>query len=116
MTKNMENWMEKFERSKDEQRERELNIKLEKLLNLLDEAYKDEDRIKFLEEIIKVYGELRTDACEYDEKDCVSKKKELAEIRFKIKKQEYMKEVESQSWNEYEQEEQMLDKEYDEER
>ena len=32
MTKNMENWMEKFERSKDEQRERELNIKLEEWL------------------------------------------------------------------------------------
>lgn len=55
----MENWLEKFEREKDEIREKELNMKLEKLLNLLDEAYKDKDRIKVLEETIKVYGELK---------------------------------------------------------
>ena len=112
----MENWMEKFERNKDEQRERELNIKLEELLNLLDEAYKDEDRIKVLEEIIKVYGKLRIDACDYDEKDFMRKKKELAEIKYTIKKQEYMKSSEFKSWNEYKEEEQIQDKEYDEER
>lgn len=103
----MDNWMEKFERSKDEQRERELNTKLEKLLELLDEAYRDKDRVKVLEKIIVVYGELRTDACDYDEKDYMSKKKELAEIRYKMKKQEHMESLESQSWNEYKDEEQI---------
>lgn len=99
--------MEKYERSKDAQRERELNTKLEKLLDLLDEAYRDKDRIKVLEEIIKVYGELRIDACDYDEKDYMAKKKELAEIRYKMKKQEHMESLESKSWNEYKEEEQI---------
>ena len=44
----MENWMEKFERKKDEQRERELNVKLDKLLDLLDEIQTNKDRIRFL--------------------------------------------------------------------
>ena len=101
----MDNWMEKFEKSKDELREKELNTKLEKLLDLLDEAYRDKDRVKVLEEIIKVYGELKTEACDYDEKDYMAKKKELAEIRYKIKKQEHMESLESQSWNEYRDEE-----------
>ena len=107
----MENWMEKFERSKDEQRERELNSKLEKLLDLFDEVYKEMDKIKVLEEILKVYGELKTDACDYDEKDYIAKKKKMIEIRDKIKKQEYMESLESQSWNEYKEEEQIEDDE-----
>ena len=101
----MNNWMEKFERSKDEQRERELNTKLEKLLDLLDEAYRDKDRVKILEKIIVVYEELSIDACEYDGNDYIAKKKELAEIRYKMKKQEHMETLESQSWNEYRDEE-----------
>lgn len=109
----MDNWMEKFERSKDELRERELNTKLEKLLDLLDEAYRDKDRVKVLEEIIVVYGELKSEACDYDENDYMAKKKELAEIRYKMKKQEHMESLESQSWNEYKDEEQI---EEDEER
>lgn len=103
----MDNWMRKFERSKEEKRERELNTKLEKLLELFDEAYREKDRIKVLEEIVKVYGELITDACDYDEKDYMAKKKELAEIRYKMKKQEHMESLESQSWNEYKEEEQI---------
>jgi len=86
------------------------------LLNLLDEAYKDKDRVKVLEEIVKVYGELKIDACDYDEKDYMVKKKELAEIRYKMKRQEHMESLESQSWNEYEDEEQIEDREDDEER
>ena len=82
----MVNWMEKFERSKDEVREKELNWKLEKLLSLLDEAYRDKDRIKVIENIIKVYDELKVEACDYDYNDYMSKKKELVEIRYKLKK------------------------------
>lgn len=107
----MNNWMEKFERSKDETRESELNMKLKKLLNLLDEAYKDKDRIKVIESIIEVYDALKIDACDYDYSDYMSKKKELAEIRYKLKKEQYMNSQESQSWNEYKEEEQIEDDE-----
>ena len=107
----MENWMEKYERGKDEQIERNLNTKLEKLLNLLDEAYNDEERARVLEEIIKVYRKLEFNIFEYDKRDYIDKEKQLAEIRYKIKRQEHIESIESQSWNDYEKEEMMEDDE-----
>lgn len=101
----MNNWMEKFERSKDEAKEEKLNGKLNKLLDLYDETYRDKDRIKIVEYIIKVYDELRIDACDFDYNDYINKKKELAEIRYKLKKKEHMESKESESWNEYRNEE-----------
>lgn len=105
--------MEKYERGKDEQIERNLNTKLEKLLNLLDEAYNDEERARVLEEIIKVYRKLEFNIFEYDKIDYIDKEKQLAEIRYKIKRQEHIESIEAQSWNDYEKEEMM---ENDEER
>lgn len=105
----MGNWMEKYERGKDEQIERNLNTKLEKLLNLLDEAYNDEERARVLEEIIKVYRKLEFNIFEYDKIDYIDKEKQLAEIRYKIKRQEHIESIESQSWNDYEKEEMMED-------
>ena len=105
----MENWMEKYERGKDEQIERNLNTKLEKLLNLLDEAHNDKERARVLEEIIKVYRELEFNIFEYDKRDYIDKEKQLAEIRYKIKRQEHIESIESQSWNDYEKEEMMED-------
>lgn len=107
----MGNWMEKYERGKDEQIERNLNTKLEKLLNLLDEAYNDEERARVLEEIIKVYRKLEFNIFEYDKIDYIDKEKQLAEIRYKIKRQEHIESIESQSWNDYEKEEMMEDDE-----
>lgn len=105
----MGNWMEKYERGKDEQIERNLNTKLEKLLNLLDEAYNDEERARVLEEIIKVYRKLEFNIFEYNKIDYIDKEKQLAEIRYKIKRQEHIESIESQSWNDYEKEEMMED-------
>ena len=101
----MENWIEKFERSKDEAREKELNRKLQKLLNLLDEVYRDKDRIKIIENIIGIYNELKIDVCDYDYNDYMNKKKELVEIIYKLKREEHMNSQESQSWNDYKNEE-----------
>ena len=110
----MENWMERFERRKDEAEEKELNGKLEKLLNLLDEAYRDKDRIKIIKKIIEVYDALRINACDYNEKDYIQKKKELAEIIYKIKRQEHMETAEYKSWKEYQEEEQICQREEEE--
>ena len=43
---------------------------------------------------------------EYDKKDMILKKKQLAELRFEIQKREHMESHESESWNEFEEEEQ----------
>lgn len=101
----MNNWMEKFERTKDEAREKELNRKLNKLLDLLDETYRDDDRIKVIDNIIKVYDLLRIDACDFDYNDYINKKKQLVELKYKIKKKEHMESKESKSWNEFRDEE-----------
>lgn len=101
----MNNWMKNFERRKDEQRENELNRQLKKLLDLLDEVYKREDRMKVLEKIIYVYDELKKEFYDYNDSDYFIKKEELKKIRFQIKKEEYMNSKESQSWNEYREEE-----------
>ena len=97
--------MEKYERKKDEARERELNCKLESLLNLLDEVYRNKDRVKIIEKILRIYDELRIEACDYDENDYNAKKKELLDIRYQIMKEQYMEDKESESWNEYRNEE-----------
>ena len=75
----MGNWMEKYERKKDEEREKELNLKLLFLLDTLDEVYTDKDRIKIIEKILNIYENLRIEACDYDKNDYISKKKELDE-------------------------------------
>ncbi|MBQ2938293.1 MAG: hypothetical protein IJE05_05405 [Clostridia bacterium] len=101
----MNNWMEKYERKKDEEREEELNIKLESLLDFLDEAYRDKDRVTIIERILRIYEELRIEACDYNEQDYKAKKKELLDIRYKIMKKKHMEDKESESWNEYKKEE-----------
>ena len=101
----MNNWMEKYERKKDETRERILNTKLEQLLNLLDETYKKQDRVKVIEKIVEVYDKLRIDACDYDINDYRAKKEELLQIKYEIMKEDYMESKESQSWNDYKKEE-----------
>ena len=109
----MNNWMEEFERNEDEQRERELNIKLEKLLDLLDKVSIDNEEVKILKEILNIYEELRIEAFDYDEKDYNNKKKKLKEFIYKIKNQKHMETLESQSWNEYKDEEQKQEEEWE---
>lgn len=109
----MNNWMEKYERKKDEARERELNVKLESLLELLDKVYINKDRVKIIEKILKIYEALRIEACDYDKNDYNEKKKEFLDIRYKIMKEKYMEDKESQSWNEYRDEELEKEEELD---
>ena len=84
----MENWMEKFENRQEETYENKLNNELDSLIDLVDNSR------------------------EYNEKDMVYRKKQLVELRFIMKKREYMGTKEASSWNEFEEEEQ---ERYDEE-
>ena len=97
--------MEKYERSNDEKRERELNFRLRELLSLLDEAYRVGDRVKLLKEIVEVYDELRIEAFDYDEKDFEARKSELGKIRYELMEERHKMDKDSQSWNEYKSEE-----------
>lgn len=101
----MNNWMEKYEKRKDEIREKQLKCKLEKLLNLLDEQCKIENKEKVIKEILDVYDELKIELCEYDENDYKAKKKQLEQIRYEIMRLKHIEDKESQSWNDYKKEE-----------
>lgn len=101
----MNNWMQKYEIEKEELREKNLNYELDKLLDSLDEQHKFEDRIKTIEKILNIYHELKMNACDYDERDYIAKRKQLQQERYEIMKLKYMEDKESQSWNDYKKEE-----------
>ena len=111
----MENWMKKFEENQDSKREKELNEILIELLTNLDMTTDKSERLSILKKIICIYDTLRTELFEYDEKDCLKKKEELACIRYENMKKKYMEENECKSWNEY-QEEETKNEEMEEER
>ena len=48
---------------------------------------------------------VKIDVCDYDYNDYMNKKKELVEIIYKLKREEHMNSQESQSWNDYKNEE-----------
>ena len=112
----MENWMQKFENKQEETYEEMIRNELDPLLDLVDHLniYKVTDMEKALARIVELYEKLEKSGLEYDKKDMILKKKQLAKLRFKIKKEEYMESHESESWNEFEKEEQERDN--DEER
>lgn len=100
--------MEKFENRQEETYENKLNNELDSLIDLVDNSreYNEKDMEKALTRIVKIYQELKGIGLKYDEKDIVFRKKQLAELRFKIQKKEHMESHESESWNEFEEEEQ----------
>lgn len=114
----MENWMERYERSKDEQRERELREKLEVLIEYLENKTNIGivEKLNILKKITETYHDLELEICQYDVEDYKKKKQELQILNNKIKNIEHMDSKDSESWNEYKEEEQKQDREDDEER
>lgn len=104
--------MQKFENKKEETYEEMIRNELDSLLDLIDHS--NIYRVTDMEKAVELYEKLEKSGLEYDKKDMILKKKQLAELRFKIKKEEHMKLHESESWNEFEKEEQ--EREDDEER
>ena len=107
----MENWMQKFENKQEETYEEMIRNELDPLLDLVDHSniYRVTVMEKALARIVELYEKLEKSGLEYDKKDMILKKKQLAELRFKIKKEEHMESHESESWKEFEKEEQERD-------
>ena len=105
----MENWFEKYERKKEEARERELNYLLNELLEQYDRAKDIKETIKILEKIIEIYETMKIELLEYDTKDYLDKKKQLANLRYEKLQEEHRNSDEFQSWNEYREEEEKED-------
>lgn len=110
----MENWMERYERRKDEQHERKLRQRLEDFIEYLENKTNIGmiEKLNVLKNITETYHDLELEICQYDVEDYNNKKRELQKIKQRIMQIEHTDSEESQSWNEYKQEE----SEYDEER
>ena len=105
-----QNWMEKYEQHNDEKFEREINNRLETLLDLLDRTVDQNARVNILEGIIEEYEDLRRNIFDYDEKDYEAKKKELKETIDRIKYEEHNSSKEAESWNEFRDEEEGMER------
>ena len=103
----MGSWLDKLEGRQEELEEEKLNNQLQELIDLVDtSAVFDEDKMmQVFEEIVKIYIQLDRNNCEYDKKDAIFRKKRLAEMRYKKLKRDSYNSKESQSWNEFEDEE-----------
>ena len=103
----MESWMQKYENKEDKKYEDILNEKLNKLLNLVDEStkFREEDMLDALKNIVELCETLKRSGYDFDEKDMVLRKKQLAELRYRRLKQEHMESIDSESWEEYQNEE-----------
>ena len=110
-----ENWMERFEKSEDEKRERMLKNKLNRNLQLLQDAKDNAERIILLEMIVNLYGTLKTEAFDIDEEDYKHKKEELISIKYKVLENIYKQSQDYQSWEEYRKEEEEIDRYSDDE-
>ncbi len=103
----MKNWMEKFENRQDLTYENILNEKLDKLIDLVDGAtqYNTNSMLNALTSIVELYEKLKNNSYDFDEKDMIFRKKQLAELRYRKLKVEHMDAQESKSWNEFEEDE-----------
>lgn len=103
----MESWMQKYENKEEEINEDILNEKLNELLNLVEESseYREDDMLNVLKDIVELYAIIKRNGYDFDEKDMVLRKKQLAELRYRRLKQEHMESIDSESWEEYQNEE-----------
>lgn len=103
----MENWMERYEKRKDEQHEQELRERLERMIEYLENRTNigTTEKINILKKITETYHNLELEICQYDVEDYNRKKKELQILIDKIKSMEHKDSRESESWNEYQEEE-----------
>ena len=103
----MENWMQKFENGKEKTYEDILKDKLNRLLDLVDNSreFYLNDMVSALTNIVELYDKLQKAGYDFDEKDIIFRKKQLAELRYKKMKKEHMESKEANSWNEFEENE-----------
>lgn len=107
----MNNWLDKLEDKQDKLLEAQLNIQLQKLIDLADNSatFEIDRMIQVFEKIVKIYCLLEKNNYVYDKKDAIFRKKKLAEMRYRKLKKDAYESKDSQTWNEYEIEEKAKD-------
>lgn len=97
--------MQKYEKEEDSKRQRQLRDQLEKCLKKYEEEPIQKVSIELVEKIVKIYKDLGREGFEYDQKDCLAKKKLLAEMRYEKMQKDHMDSREAESWKDFEKEE-----------
>lgn len=80
----MKNWMQKYEYNKEKTEEATLQIQLAELIDLVDNTkyYEENKMIEALLKIVELYEKQKKSGLDYDEKDMIFRKKQLAEIKY----------------------------------
>ena len=114
---NMKNWMQKYEDDKEKTEEATLQMQLAELIDLVDNAkyYEENKMIEALSKMVELYEKQKESGLDFNEKDMILRKKQLAEIKYEKLKREHIESKESESWNEFEKNEEQEELE-DEER
>ena len=109
----MKNWMQKYEDNKEKTEEDTLQIQLTELIDLVDNE--ENKMIEALSKMVELYEKQKESGLDFNEKDMILRKKQLAEIKYEKLKREHIESKESESWNEFEKDEEQEELE-DEER
>ena len=101
----MRDWMSKYEKAKDEKREREIKEIIKQKTEEFEKKENNNEAIHLLEEIIELYNTLKLEAIEYNEKEYSRIQNKLQNIKYNKMKDAFEKTEEAKSWNEYKKEE-----------
>lgn len=109
----MENWKKQYKKNwaqidderKDKIWESNLKASIERNMELLKVKLSSRERLHVLEELANDFETLDLQSFDYNEKDYMFVKKQLAELRWELLKKDHMESMDSESWNEYEEEE-----------
>ena len=104
--------MQKYEDNKEKTEEDTLQIQLTELIDLVDNAkyYEENKMIEALSKMVELYEKQKESGLDFNEKDMILRKKQLAEIKYEKLKREHIESKESESWNEFEKDEEQEDK------
>ena len=78
-------------------------------------CYEENKMIEALSKMVELYEKQKESGLDFNEKDMILRKKQLAEIKYEKLKREHIESKESESWNEFEKNEEQEELE-DEER
>ena len=114
----MSNWMDEKERRQDEARENQINKDLNSLINQYENTsnMSEKQELLLLRSIVNLYKTLKSELCEYNKEDYEAKSERLEELEGIIMKQKHDEQEESNSWNEYREEKELIEKDLDDER
>ena len=109
--KSKRNWAEEYEAKQEEQRERQLNHRVNNLIQEIDNIRDTKEMITKLEEAIRTFQNLYNEGFEYNKEDEEYVNKKLAELKYKeLEEKHKQKGGDHDSWEEFRKDEEDLER------